>query len=1056
MDLLSAIISTRARDDDDDDDDDDDRRPAGRPAGPGPTAQMASIDASGFGPASPGPFAADADGDGDADILTASNYDDTVAWYENDGSQSFAENVLTNSANGANFVFAADVDGDADVDVLRRHPYINWYCCYSESMTRRARAWICGFEILIFLYGTALQTNLEYPDVDDDCAARSDERACHGLKNVFRFAVAITENRGFDLTPENMCTWDLCSQVCYGKQPSDDDSEKVSHYILLVAMFALTVPCCHVFGWLFEEYLVAPTPPTLVEWFGVGWLKENDGAQTEEETEKGWSLEGNSDEGEATRTLQISFDADGADGVEGGAPPVPDEPISSDGVAELHESVPGFAVVVKESGPSEGEALSPPPPPSPPLSPEIAAAQMLDDDGLLALAKILDERGATFASPLASGAFDERGRDRVALKDDGSPEGREHESALSNLQTAPGDEDGAAEDRDWVLDLAASLKSANSAWMLRGQTSSSRAAPSASRVVRTSISSSKSFVKRSLSTSASVFFKGDADDDLDALAPLVADAVRARCAELSFFAAKADKSSRADAPRAAALLRSIKDELKETWGWIPGNAAAFEANVRSRVAKQLRRARGWDEELAEAEDATAKEHIFATHVRHEAMRSHDHAVVGACADRLDEEMEAPDEAPDATKYVLAWAAMIVINFYFSYYLITTGSEFGLRKSKVWLLQCAFALVLYFAVMKPLVVGIYYVLIPSLVLSKVAHSLEIFEHAGDQVPYATRLPASASYYLLRMHPELRGTRAGARVLGGGGAGAATVDDVIDGLHDSHRTMGHAAQDVMLVGLAFFFSFSEDIQDTIVEEVVAFFPMFISPLVSALPQGGARRGGTGEAVGMILVVLFCVVVYGAIQGVVAVYARAARCCHVRMPKSRAEREFLSAARAVFDMIDVDGNGSLDRAEIVARVSDAEARAFLRDCGNETLRGLLVPERLEAALGALDTNSDGRIDAREWESAIEVALAKTFGDGGGEGETDRGAGAGGATRGGAPGPGPAGAGPGGAGPVALAPRRCTSSKAGWGPGLARDRAANCGAAGHWKNWTFSWPDS
>jgi hypothetical protein len=58
MDLLSAIISTRARArDDDEDDDDDDGRPAGRPAdrpGPGPTAQMASVDASGFGSASPG------------------------------------------------------------------------------------------------------------------------------------------------------------------------------------------------------------------------------------------------------------------------------------------------------------------------------------------------------------------------------------------------------------------------------------------------------------------------------------------------------------------------------------------------------------------------------------------------------------------------------------------------------------------------------------------------------------------------------------------------------------------------------------------------------------------------------------------------------------------------------------------------------------------------------------------------------------------------------------------------------------------------------------------
>ena len=134
-------------------------------------------------------------------------------------------------------------------------------------------------------------------------------------------------------------------------------------------------------------------------------------------------------------------------------------------------------------------------------------------------------------------------------------------------------------------------------------------------------------------------------------------------------------------------------------------------------------------------------------------------------------------------------------------------------------------------------------------------------------------------------------------------------------------------------------------------------------------------------MILVVVFCVMVYGAIQGVVAVYARAARCCHVRMPKSRDKREFLSAARAVFDIIDVDGNGSLDRAEIVARVARPEVRAFLEDSGDETLQGLLSPGRLEAALGALDTNSDGKIDAREWESAIEVALAKTFGDGGSE---------------------------------------------------------------------------
>ncbi|KAH8061773.1 hypothetical protein JL722_3727 [Aureococcus anophagefferens] len=72
-------------------------------------------------------FAVDVDGDGDADILTASNYDDTVAWYENDGPS--PSRALTNSANGANFVVAADVDGDADVDVLppRADNSVTWF-----------------------------------------------------------------------------------------------------------------------------------------------------------------------------------------------------------------------------------------------------------------------------------------------------------------------------------------------------------------------------------------------------------------------------------------------------------------------------------------------------------------------------------------------------------------------------------------------------------------------------------------------------------------------------------------------------------------------------------------------------------------------------------------------------------------------------------------------------------------------------------------------------------------------------------------------------------------
>jgi hypothetical protein len=65
-------------------------------------------------------FAADVDGDGDADVLSASELDDKVAWYENlDGGGSFGgERVISLLADGASSVFAADLDGDGDVDAL--------------------------------------------------------------------------------------------------------------------------------------------------------------------------------------------------------------------------------------------------------------------------------------------------------------------------------------------------------------------------------------------------------------------------------------------------------------------------------------------------------------------------------------------------------------------------------------------------------------------------------------------------------------------------------------------------------------------------------------------------------------------------------------------------------------------------------------------------------------------------------------------------------------------------------------------------------------------------
>ena len=125
-----------------------------------------------------------------------------------------------------------------------------------------------------------------------------------------------------------------------------------------------------------------------------------------------------------------------------------------------------------------------------------------------------------------------------------------------------------------------------------------------------------------------------------------------------------------------------------------------------------------------------------------------------------------------------------------------------------------------------------------------------------------------------------------------------------------------------------------------------------------------------------------------------------------------EFLTAARKVFQMIDDDDSGTLEKAEIVTavlanRVENAasydrapfnlrglrdlrrnccfrvlgvwwcgiiqrprhtsrrsqEVIEFLNNCGNQNLQYLLVPSRLEAALLVLDTDRDGHIDEEEW---------------------------------------------------------------------------------------------
>ena len=79
-------------------------------------------------------FAIDLDDDGDIDVLSASRWDDKIAWYENDGGSPpvFFQRVISTNIDQASHVYAADLDGDGDLDVLSGsvHAYdykIAWY-----------------------------------------------------------------------------------------------------------------------------------------------------------------------------------------------------------------------------------------------------------------------------------------------------------------------------------------------------------------------------------------------------------------------------------------------------------------------------------------------------------------------------------------------------------------------------------------------------------------------------------------------------------------------------------------------------------------------------------------------------------------------------------------------------------------------------------------------------------------------------------------------------------------------------------------------------------------
>ena len=74
--------------------------------------------------------ATDLDGDGDVDVVSASQEDGTIAWYQNDGSQGFTTQIISDTETGATSITTGDLDGDGDLDIVTAAATTNsvsWY-----------------------------------------------------------------------------------------------------------------------------------------------------------------------------------------------------------------------------------------------------------------------------------------------------------------------------------------------------------------------------------------------------------------------------------------------------------------------------------------------------------------------------------------------------------------------------------------------------------------------------------------------------------------------------------------------------------------------------------------------------------------------------------------------------------------------------------------------------------------------------------------------------------------------------------------------------------------
>ncbi|KAH8066911.1 hypothetical protein JL721_7902 [Aureococcus anophagefferens] len=641
------------------------------------------------------------------------------------------------------------------------HPFYGWYTLYSASVPRPFRAWCCGFEILVFMYALAFETNLLFPDVEEECAGKLNPETCASLKTVLR-----GKFKGTHVESAPLCQWMPCAEACVMEEPGEDEMSPMSaarrpeRGPTRRDNGRARRPVCKIFAYLAENYLVAPVPwrcgeppiPTLkIDWHETGAPEASPGTLASSA-----GPESAVADDELLRKLRAAVEEPG-----GAAPAAAGDP----------DKEPLEILEIKER-PDGGEARAR-------VDALLAARARAEINHRSEELASKPSMTRTWKSGLI---FDSK--QAHELLEGGPPDARESQAPIPEGGAADGDATGFTVSCSVQCDGAACV------------------APVDAGAACLSSTLDDAFAVPSM-TAACLFGL-----DRRGRGPARGQGTIAALRSSASFATRGVSRVSFAARRATSRRTLCSDSSKTT--------------------------------LEAADDARAKERAAVAYLRAEMLSKKERTVMTTIAERLQGELEAPEEPPGAAPYIAAWAGVLCVVLYCFYYLLTTGSQFGRKKTRLWLEAVTFSLVLYFVFIKPIVILLISVIMPSFVASSVDKTRS---PSTTRATPSRRRPESSVFYLLRWHPELNGTRladhVAAEATGAPRSARECLTDVrVAEIHGAAipRTSGTA---VVLALIALLFGLHEDIQDTLIEEVFTFLPLasgFVAERTPGLESAG----------------------------------------------------------------------------------------------------------------------------------------------------------------------------------------------------------------------------